>query len=51
MFRLCSAVKSIDLSLFNTTEVNNMGYMFSKCSSLESINLSSFNTINVKKNE
>ena len=39
--------KSINLSSFNTNNVNNMSYMFSDCSSLKSINLSSFNTNNV----
>ena len=51
MFRLCSSVKSIDLFLFNTTKVNNMGYMFWGCSSLKSIDLSSFNTTNVNNME
>jgi len=47
MFYNCSSLKSIDLSLFNTTNVNNMSNMFYDCSSLESIDLSSFNTTNV----
>ena len=47
MFYGCYFLKSIDLSLFNTTNVNNMSYMLSGCSSLKSINLSSFNTTNV----
>ena len=42
------SLESIDLSSFNTTNVNNMHYMFCQCSSLESIDLSSFNTTNVK---
>ena len=46
MFKGCSSLKSIDLSSFNTTNVNNMARMFSHCSSLESIDLSSFNTTN-----
>ena len=48
MFRDCSSLKSIALSLFNTSKVNNMSYMFERCSSLKSIDLSSFNTSNVK---
>ena len=47
MFYNCSSLKSIDLSSFNTTNVNNMSSMFSDCSSLKSIDLSSFNTTNV----
>ena len=47
MFWKCSSLTSIDLSSFNTSNVNNMQYMFYKCSSLTSINLSSFNTSNV----
>ena len=48
MFLCCMNLKSIDLSSFNTINVNDMSYMFTDCSSLESINLSSINTINVK---
>ena len=47
MFYECFSLKSIDLSSFNTTNVNNMGNMFFECSSLKSIDLSSFNTTNV----
>ena len=47
MFRECSSLKSIDLSSFNTTNVNDMSGMFRECSSLKSIDLSSFNTTNV----
>ena len=47
MFYGCSSLKSIDLSSFNTSNVNNMSYMFRECSSLKSIDLSSFNTSNV----
>ena len=48
MFRGCSSLKSIDLSSFNTNNINNMSCMFCYCSILESIDLSSFNTTNVK---
>ena len=50
MFRDCSSLISIDLSSFNTTNVNNMSSMFDGCSSLTSIDLSSFNTTNVNVN-
>ena len=48
MFLGCSSLQSINLSSFDTTNVNNMRCMFYRCSSLQSINLSSFNTTNVK---
>ena len=38
---------SINLSLFNSTKINNMYNMFCDCSSLKSIDLSSFNTTSV----
>ena len=47
MFSHCSSLKSINLSSFNTTNVNNMYRMFEFCSSLELIDLSSFNTTNI----
>ena len=47
MFKKCKSLKSIDLSSFNSINVNNMIFMFEECNSLESINLSSFNTSNV----
>ena len=47
MFYECSSLSSIDLSSFNTTNINNMSFMFYKCCSLKSINLSSFNTTNL----
>ena len=48
MFYGCSSLTNIDLSNFNTNNVNNMGSMFSGCSSLTNIDLSNFNTNNVK---
>ena len=39
MFRKCSSLKSIDLSSFNTTNVNNMECMFYGCSSLKKENV------------
>ena len=47
MFDRCTSLKSIDLSSFNTNNVNDMSDMFSFCESLKSIDLSSFNTNNV----
>ena len=48
MFRLCSSLTSLNLSNFNTNNINNMSLMFGGCSSLSSLNLSNFNTNNVK---
>ena len=49
MFYECSELKSIDLSSFNTNNVNNMSSMFSHCYELKSVKFSSsFNTSNVK---
>ena len=39
MFDGCSSLQSINLSSFNTTNVNNMIYMFSGCSSLKKENV------------
>ena len=48
MFSECSSLKNINISNFNTNNVNNMRGMFNRCSSLTNINLSNFNTNNVK---
>ena len=42
-----NSLTNIDLSNFNTQNVNNMSYMFSRCYSLTNIDLSNFNTQNV----
>ena len=47
MFYGCTSLKSINLSSFNATNVEDMFYMFYGCYSLQSINLSSFITNNV----
>ena len=47
MFYECSSLTSLNLSNFNTNNVNNMSCMFWYCSSLTSFNLSNFNTNNV----
>ena len=44
MFDSCSLLKSIDLSNFNTTNVNNFQYLFWSASSLKYIDISSFTT-------
>ena len=47
MFGGCSSLKELNLSKFNTNNVNNMEGMFYECSSLKELNLSNFNTNNV----
>ena len=47
MFEGCSALKSLNLTNFNTENVTNMSCMFMGCSGLESLNLTNFNTENV----
>jgi surface protein len=44
LFRNCTNIKSIDLSSFDSSKVNNMYYMFGRCFNLEEINLNNFNT-------
>ena len=39
MFEGCSSLKSIDLSSFNSTNVDDMRNMFYRCSSLEKRNV------------
>ena len=46
MFR-CKALKSLDLSSFNTANVTDMGYMFYTGNALTRLDLSSFNTSKV----
>ena len=48
MFNGCSALKSLDLTNFNTAKVTEMGNMFNGCSALTSLDLTNFNTANVK---
>ena len=48
MFLNCDKIIEIDLSKFNTTQVNNMNNIFSGCFSLTSLYLSNFNTSIVK---
>ena len=44
MFTNCSALTSLDLMNFNTSNVKDMSTMFSVCSSLTSLDLKNFNT-------
>ena len=48
MFYKCSCLESIDLSLFNASDVDNMKNMFYECSSLKSVNLTSFDSSKVQ---
>ena len=48
MFSYCSSLTSLNLSNFNTNNVNIMSGMFSHCSSLTSLDFYNFNTNNVK---
>jgi len=48
MFFHCTSLQSINLSEFNTINVEDMNDMFNGCSSLKSINLYSFNTTNIE---
>ena len=43
MFGQCTPLKEIDLSNFNTQNVEKMGFMFSECEELIIVNLSNFN--------
>ncbi len=49
MFYECSSLTSLNLSNFNTKNVNNMSEMFYESSSLISFNLSNLNANNVKE--
>ena len=47
MFSLCSQIRTIDLTNFNTKNVTNMSYMFYSCVSLENLDLTNIDTQNV----
>ena len=48
MFQQCSVVEYLDLSNFNTDNVNNMSYMFNECHKLKEIKgINNFNTSKV----
>lgn len=42
MFSNCSSLKSIDVSNFNTSNINSIGYLFYGCWNLTNIDLSKF---------
>ena len=44
MFQGCKEIQYLDLSNFNTKNVDNMSCMFSGCLSLKELNFSNFNT-------
>mgnify|MGYP002517200301 CR=1 FL=1 len=47
MFNNCVALKSLDLSSFDTANVTDMNGMFFECKALKSLDLSDFDTANV----
>ena len=47
MFTQCRAIRSLDLSGFDTSKVTNMLGMFAHCMTLTELNVSSFDTSNV----
>lgn len=47
MFKDCNQITSLDLSLFDTSNVTNMNSMFFECSAITNLYLSNFNTSNV----
>ena len=48
MFYGCSSLASLDLSSFDTSNVESMDSLFGGCTSLESLDLSNFNTSKAK---
>ena len=46
-FSYCSSLTSLDVSNWNTSNVNNMSTIFHKCSKLTTLDLSNWNTSNV----
>ena len=44
MFYECSSLEELNLSNFNTNNVNDMSYIFYECSTLKDLNISNFNT-------
>ena len=47
MFKSCTGLTSLNVSNFNTANVQSMQQMFYNCKLLTSLNVSSFNTLNV----
>ena len=48
MFYSCSNITEINLSNFNTSQIESMANIFNRCSSLTSLNLSNFDTSKVR---
>ena len=48
MFYLCSNLLSIDLSNFNTQNVETLRLLFNNCSNVKSLDISNFNLSKVK---
>ena len=44
MFYKCTSLVSLDLSNFDTQNINDMSSMFNECNSFVSLDLSNFNT-------
>ena len=49
MFNGCTVLSSLDVSNFNTSNVNNFMNTFTNCKALTSLDLSSFNTASVAR--
>ena len=49
LFHNCSSLEKLNITSFNTSNVEDMSCMFSCCSSLKSIDLSKFNINRVSK--
>ena len=47
MFRGCTSLQKLDLTILNTEKVTNIGHMFNLCESLTSLDVSNFNTNNI----
>ena len=47
LFSECSALTELDITNFNTANVNDMGDMFRGCSGLKTIDVKHFNTAKV----
>ena len=47
MFNECSSLTNINVSNFNTNNVEDMSNMFCDCNALKEINLKNFNTKNI----
>lgn len=47
MFKICSSLKELDVTTFNTDKVTDMSYMFTSCQDLTNLDVTNFNTSNV----